>query len=195
MFKFSSETPSKAVLTATIPITPDWRTSPLVWTPERKEFQARRVFLVCTVTQRGRQSMRFYPLKKLDDRHPPGFVLVGHDHTLLEEKGTHVFFRHANFLIIRPLHAVFYKAKWSLERKEFEWLPQNLLTLIKHCYFQDLISDEVLEVAEKCFERLGKLIALAEETVNKGEAKAAGKGAFRLCEELFRIIKKEVGLR
>lgn len=194
MFEFSSETPSKVVLTATIPIKPDWRSSPLVWTPERKEFQARRVFLVCTVTQTGRQSMRFYPLRK-DDRFPPAFVLVGHDHPLLNEKGTHIFFRHANFLIIRPLHAVFYKAKWSLEREEFEWLPQNLLTLIKHCYFQDLISDEVLEVAEKHFERLGKLIVLAEESTNQGEAGAAIKGAFRLCEELFRIIREEVGLR
>lgn len=195
MFQFSREDSWKGVLTATTAIKPDHTSNPMVWTPGLKEFETRQVFLVCTKTaQNGRGSMRFYPLPKRTDRYPPCLVLVPLDHPLLNEKGTHVVYRHANFLIVRPLKAVFHKAQWALKRQELDWLPQNLLTLVKHCYFQDLITDRVLEVAEKRFERLGNLLALANHNSNEAEARNATKHALRLCGKLLKIIRKEVGL-
>jgi|GEM_PF-3481847 len=194
MFKFDHENPSKVVATATVPIVPDHLCDPMVWTPELKEFQTRRVFIVCTVNRRGRSVFRFYPLNKREDKAPPAFVIVGHDSPYLEDPTTHKVFEHKNFMIIRPLQAVYYKAKWALDRGDMDWLPANLLTLIKHCYFNDLVDDSFIDEAEKQFLKLENILHRAEKTSFEKEAEVCIKKAFSLCEKIFNKIKEVVKL-
>ena len=192
MFRFDHDRPQKVVATASIPIYPDHRTTPMIWTPGLVEFQARRVFILCTVNQRGRQSMRFYPLQKKAGKAPPAFVVVKHDSPYVENPTTHVVFDHSNFKIIRPLKAVYYKARWAMERGELDWLPGNLLTLIKHCYFKDLIDDEFIGEVEKEFGRLENILARANGSDFQGEVDVCIRKAYILCEKIFQKITKEV---
>jgi len=192
VFKFDKEYPSKVVATSLISIVPDYRCDPMVWTPGLKEFQTRRVFIVCSVNRRGRNTFRFYPLNKQTDKAPPAFVVVPHDSPYIKDTTTHIVFDHKNFKIIRPLKAVYYKAKWALDRGELDWLPGNLLTLVKHCYFKDLIDDSFIENVEREFEKLEKMLARAEGNNFQGETEVCIRKAYKLCEKIFAKIKKEV---
>lgn len=136
--------------------------------------------------------MRFYPLQKRADKAPPVFVLVGNNSIYIENPTTHIVFDHKNFKIIRPLKAVYYKTKWALKQGELDWLPGNLLTLVKHCYFKDIINDDFIAEVEKEFGRLESILARAEGSNYQGEVDVCVRKAYGLCEKIFQKIKKEV---
>lgn len=197
MFKFDRDNPSKIVATSLIPIVPCHSTHTMIWTPGLKEFYTRRVFLIFTLNKKGRQVIRFYPLQKRKDKAPPAFAVVPNNSPYLDKKTTHLCFNHQNFKIIRPIRAVYYKTKWALDNQNLDYLPANLLTLLKHCYFTDLVEDEFINEMESKFEKLEKIIAKAENNSEEEEIDTALRIALSLCRQIFdRItekIKKEVG--
>ena len=192
MFTFDKEKPSKFVATACTKIVPSHESDPMIWTPDLKEFYTRRVFIVCSLNSRGRRSFRFYPLQKRNDRPPPAFCIVDKKNKWLSHTGTHRVFMHENFEIIRPLPAVIAKAKYSIKKKDIEYIPINLLTLVKHCYFQDLIDDEFIEKAERQFEKISSIIARAESTDSEGELEACIDRLFVLCNKILNEIEERV---
>lgn len=192
MFTFDKENPSKIVATSLLPIEPDWRCNPLVWTAELKPVQTRRVFIVCSVTRAGKQSFRFYNLRKDPAKPPPAFVVVPNDSKWLKDPLTHVCYRHSRFSIIRPLKAVFYKTKFALKRGDMDWLPANLLTLVKHCYFHNVIGDNFIDKIEQKFDRIDKMIARAMSSNFDAEVDACVRQAYNLSASIFKIITQRL---
>jgi len=192
MFVFDKENPSKIVATSLIPIVPDHSTTPMVWTVGLREISSRRVFVVCTQTRAGRSSFRFYPLPKRADKAPPAFLIAPAESPWLDDPGTHICFRHPNFVICRPLKAVYFRVKWGLAKKQIDYLPANLLTLVKHLYFKDFISDEFIDSVQNDFKRVEKILLRAQKTNFDGEAEACINKSFQLCQKIFSKCREVV---
>jgi len=189
MFNFDKEKPSKFVATSLISIDSDKYCSPMVWTPGFQQVVSRRVYVVCSVNRNGYNSFRVYPLNRKKDKAPPAFVIVSRESKYAKDPYTHIVFEHKNFVVTRPLIAVYYKAKWALDKKILDILPGNLLTLVKHCYFKDLISDDFIEEAEKEFERLEKVLARANSPYY-GEVQASIDRSYKICQKIFSKVKE-----
>lgn len=191
MFSFG-ENGDRIVATATVEIQPRGDTEPHIWTPELKPFRCRRVYMIFAETRRGRQTIRVYPLKPRSDKFPPAFVLVGNDSPYLTMPTTHVCLRHEAFSIIRPLNAVYYRAKWAVEKGRMDLAPDFILVLVKHAYFTDMLSDEAVEEVEGDFEKLEAILARMESTDYAGEAQACERALSRLCRRLLDKITDEI---
>ncbi len=195
MFRFDRNNPSKIVATNLIEsIVPNHRSTPMIWTPNLQPFYSRRVFIICTINNKNRSVLRFYPLKKRNDLPPPSFVVVDNDNKYVNDPTTHVVLDHEDFKIIRPIKAVFYKSKWSLMRRQIDYIPVNLLTLIKHCYFKDLIDDEFLEQCQKEFEKIEKILLRAKSTNFEAEAEVCLNKSIEICNKIFTKIKSILDL-
>ena len=91
----------------------------------------------------------------------------------------------------RPLVAVYYRARWEIQRGEAHF-PQSLLTLVKHAFFTDWIGENAISRIETKLERLTALWTLYERGATPGEQAAALKGAQRLA---LAILEKEIPCR
>lgn len=191
MFTFDKEKPDKFVAIKAMPqIVANHRCDPLVWTPQFQPITTRRVYVLCTQNSKYRNVLRCYPLRKRDAPHP-AFVVVPVDSEWVNHPATHVVFQHSDFIIIRPLIAVYFKAKTSISRKELQYIPSNLLTLIKHCYFKELLNDNFIDEVQKQFEKLEKLINLTSSNW-ENESRVSEVKALQLCQKILNKINKEV---
>jgi hypothetical protein len=186
-FRFDKENPDKFVATAKMPIVPDWQCDPLVWTPRLEEFKTRRVYVLCSQNSKGRDVFRMYPLLRKDDRYP-AFVIVDNDDEWIDDHTTHIVFQHKNFSVIRPLVSVYYQAKSALKRRDLDYLPVNILTLIKHCYFKDIVDDSFIDDIQGQFEKLEKVLALAGGSNWEGESEVSYRMAIVICEKILRKV-------
>jgi len=192
MFNFDKDKPSKIIAVNTLPqITPDYRCDPLLWTPQLQPFYSRRIYILTTKNSKGRSVFRFYPLTPRDDATQPAFVVVSPESHWVTDPTTHICYQHKYFIIVRPLITVYYKAKSVMMRRKLEYIPGNLLTLIKHCYFKDLVSDKFVDKIQKDFDRLEKVIAYTASQ-EQGEARNAYRIALKLCTSILKQINKEV---
>jgi hypothetical protein len=197
MLTFSSENPSRLVATSCVAIVGCATSIPMVWTREHRPVTTRRIYIVCSQTRAGHPALRVYPLQRDPTKPPPAFVIVPHAHPLANDEGTHLVLRHDNFLLIRPLVAIYYRARWAVRRREVV-APELLLTLVRHCYLRDLIDDEFVAQVEKKFDKLSALIARAEGTNFEGEREAASLAVGRVClsvlEALAQALSQKKGV-
>ena len=59
-------------------------------------------------------------------------MVCGKEDSDLITETTHVAFEHENFLIIRPLLNVYYRAKWITRQGNIYYAPGSIRTLIRH---------------------------------------------------------------
>lgn len=191
VFTFQKENPDKFVAIKAVPqIAANHRCDPLVWTPQFQQVTTRRVYVLCTQTGKGRNTFRVYPLQKRDAPHP-AFVIVPVNSPWVTHPATHVVYQHSDFTIIRPLIAVYYKAKTAIKRGELQYIPGSLLTLVRHCYFKEMIDDAFIDNIQKQFEKLEKLVALTSSNW-ENEAHVSNQKALQLCGKILEKINKGV---
>ena len=162
-------------------ISPNWETTPMVWTPQLQPFYSRRVLLLWTTTRKGLPSIRIYPF-------PPSNILASYQSKYLSFKGTHILYKHSDFVIFRPLVSVYYKVLRMIKNKEVNILPLALLTLIKHIYFTDYISDNKIDDYIKKLEKIEKVSA-RRNSKHQGEREIAERKTLSLCAEIVKTIK------
>lgn len=171
-------------------IEPMWKVTPLIWTPNLQPFYSRRVLLIWTTTRRGQSSIRIYPLKpdKIKYPYPPSNIFASCQSKYLNLKGTHMLYKHPEFVIFRPLVSVYYKTFRMIKRKEVGILPLSLLTLIKHIYFTNYISDSEVDGYIEKLEKIEKISA-RRESKHQGERKVAERKTLQWCAEILKTIK------
>lgn len=192
MFSFSKENPSKIVALSGLTITASWNCDPMVWTPQFQDVTTKRVFVLCSKNSKGRDVFRVYPLNVDKNKPFPPFVILPHEHEILKRRTTHICFEHKNFVITRPLLALYYRTKINIDRKNLDFLPDNLLTLIKHCYLKDVIDDNILYKVESRFDKISKILPRLEKTEFQGEAEVCRTKIFEICKHIFKDIEKYV---
>jgi len=143
MFEFSEETPSKIIAANTTTICPDRSCDPAIWTSDFAEIQNRLVFAIFSIRRNGGQAIRFYPLSPNPSKPPPAFVVVEGNSEFAQAPGTHIAYEHKNFLIIRPLLNIYYRAKWAVEVGNPYYAPGNLRTLARHIARCGIVREEV----------------------------------------------------
>lgn len=191
-FSFDKEQPSMFAAVKAMPVLhPNHACDPLVWTPQLANITTRRVWVVCSKTSKGRDTFRIYPLQKRSDAPYPAFVIVPVESPWVTNPTVHVVFTHKDFIICRPLIAVYYKAKTAIRRQELDYIPGNLLTLVKHCYFHDLVDDNFIDEITKIFEKLDKIIARTSSNF-ENEVHVCQVKALRLCAYILDEINKKV---
>lgn len=192
IFSFSQEQPSMFAAVKAMPVlSPDHACDPLVWTPQLTNITTRRVWVVCSKTSKGRDTFRIYPLQKRTDAQHPAFVIVPVGSPWITNPTVHVVFTHKDFVIIRPLIAVYYMAKTAIRKGDLDYIPNNLLTLVKHCYFQELVDDNFIDEITKKFEKLDKIIARTSSNF-ENEVHVCQIKALKLCLDILDEINKKV---
>lgn len=194
VFSFDKEQPSMFAAVKAMPVlSPDHACDPMVWTPQLANITTRRVWVVCSKTSRGRDTFRIYPLQKRSDAPHPAFVIVPAGSPWVTDPTVHVVFTHRDFVIIRPLLAVYYKAKTAIRKGDLAYIPSNLLTLVKHCYFQELVDDAFIDEITKKFEKLDKIIARTSSNFEH-EVRVCQVMALRLCTDILTTINTKVNI-
>jgi hypothetical protein len=172
------------VAIATTEILPEWEGDPMIWTKNRKPFYCRRVFIVATQTQKGRNSLRFYPLAPRPDGAYPSYLVCRLDSSYVLQETTHVILKHRNIAIVRPLKMVYYAMKWSLRRGEVDITGDKLLTLVKHLYFTDNLSDKKVAEIEKKYTLYANIISRAASTDFAGEKEVCMLKAWQIINKI-----------
>jgi hypothetical protein len=189
MFSFSGE--KIVALNRIGNIETDFHYDPLVVTSELKPVSTERVFMVFGKTRKGRDVIRVYPLQRVPDKPYPAFSVSPIGAKELDDKTTHRCFVHKDFVIVRTLSDVIMKAEDALKRRDLDYLPLNLLTLIKHCYFNDLLDDSFIASVEKDFTRVEKLLARTRSNF-VSESRVSAKLAVRTCERILLCVKEVI---
>lgn len=105
-----------------------------------------------------------------DDRpiHRPAFYVVPAAHQMLDRKSTHTVFDNGNWVLCRPIEAVYNKVVTSLSNKDL-YFVENMRTLMAHAYLCDLIGDETLTEVAAGIDKLEKIAAKADIEANPSQ--------------------------
>lgn len=128
------------------PIHADAHCSPLVWVPPGETVNPGvRVLVVATLTQRGRKTVRLYPLYNAPTvQFLTAFHLYSPDDKRLRRWGTHVLLEVPQFTLCRPIGAVMRRAVALLEAPEAKehQVLSALQALIKHAWICGALTNE-----------------------------------------------------
>ncbi len=191
-FSYKRDNSDKIILLNTVDeIEPNYKTKPVIMTACGEVIKSTsRIMIHLSLTKKGNPSLRIYPLKKLENMSPPSFVFIKNDNPIKKSRGTYICLETEEYAIVRPLLAVLRKAEWNISQRDIQWAASSIITLLRHCYFSDIIDDNFIDKTEKDFSRLEKIISRHESTTYRGEKRNCSLLALKICEKLLKKIKE-----
>lgn len=149
------------------------------------------VHLLFKIDRRLNPIIIAFPIGEDRPIHRPAFYVVPKDHAMLQRSGTHIVFDNGNWVLCRPIEAVYNKVLASLQSKDL-YFVENMRTLMAHAYLCDLIDDDTLEAVSNGIDKLAKIAAKAdtEANTNQAEVDMAWEIAQRTAGKILSLLKK-----